>query len=378
MRKKSAAATKLTSTARTVLLTVAGFLLLIQSKPYLSPYFTNQGLQLVEKKRFNEAMFFLNVAQFLHPEEYRVLNGLGRIYYQKKLYPLAIDKLKRAVQFNPQLTEAYLLLSKSYVEIGQYEMALNVLRAANQFAPADKGLTRLMEDIKKEYITEQINKATELYSQNNIEETRETLKKASELSDATFYSLFSVEYVSPAQEESLKEQIDKLEILSKVENQSFATYQLVANALMEARDFKKAAEYYKKCLNEKPNSVALHNNLAIAFFEAGQFENAIKEYRIALSFEPDNNYVIYGLARSYEETGLLEEAKNLYLFLQKFSAEMPYIHLGLAKLHKKAGNAEEAKKELEKAVELSEKKLTADQENIVAQSTLREAKIKLQ
>jgi len=346
------------------------------SKPYLSPYFINQGLQLTEKKRYNEAMFFLNTAFFLHPEEYRVLHNLGKIYHHRRLYSLAIEKLKTAIKVNPYFVDSYRLLSQCYQKVNRYDLALSTLADALKIDPGNRGMARSIEEIKKVYIADQINKAAELYAQSNISETKSKLQKASELSGDSFYNLFVLENEEPPGK-NIEEQINRLELLSKVEEKNTATYQLIANMLIENHDFKRAVDYYKKCLPDKPNDAALHNNLAVVLFLSNQTENAIKEYRIALSFEPDNEYVIYGLARSFEASKMTEEAKRLYYFLIEKDPQRFYVYIDLARLSKENNNFDEAKTFLEKALDLSEERYSRDKEDKIAHYTFDKARKEL-
>ena len=352
------------------------FTITFYAKPYFSPYFINQGLQLTEKRRYNEAMFFLNTAFFLHPEEYRVLHNLGKIYHYRRLYPLAAEKLKSAVKMNPYFIDSYRLLSQCYEKINRYDLALGTLTSALEIEPNNREIAHSIEDIKKVYIADQISKAAELYAQANISETKSKLQKASELSGDSFYNLFILENEAP-RGENIEEQINRLEVLSKVEEKDTTTYQLIANMLVENKDFKRAVEYYKRCLLVKPNNIALHNNLAAASFLSGQVENAVKEYRIALSFEPDNEYVIYGLARSFEASNLTEEAERLYRFLIEKDTQRFYVSVDLARLSTKQSNFQEARIFLEKAIDSSEAKLSQDKEDKMARYTFDKAQKEL-
>ena len=346
----------------------------VQSKPYLAPYFTRQGLLLAERHLSEEAMLFLNIATFLDSRQERVHYALGKIYQEKKLYRQATDELKSTLRINPGFTEARVLLGQTYRQIKQYDLSLRELEIALNLESYNRLIARLIEEVKKEYLAEQINKAAVFYSRDDIIKTKSTLKKAFELSNNASYNLFITENQQPP-ENNIETKIDNLELLSEVSSERPLTNKIIANSFMEYRDFKRAIEYYKKSLAGEPNNSVLRNNLAVAFFLMGRFPEAIDEFRAALSFDPSDHNIVYGLARSYQETRLFKEAENLYRYLLKdSSSDMPYIYINLGFIDKEKGDFEAAKNNLEKAMDLCEEKLVNDKTNQAAQLTLKKAR----
>ncbi len=361
---------------QTAVILLVFLLFLIQSRPLLSPYFTNQGLRLTAQKHFNEAVFFLNMALFLNPNDAYVHYKLAEIYYEKKLYKLAADQLRVAARLNPRLTGAYVLLGRLYHKTGQFAEALESLERALDLEPLDREIARLIEEIRRQYMFAQIDKAAILYSQNNLEESRSSLRKAVALSEESFFNLFVIENEDP-EHFDIQEQINRLKLISRMDAQRYSVYRLIANRLMENHDFKQAAEYYKKCLRDKPHNAAARHNLGVAYFETGDIEEAIDELRIALSFQPQNADTIYALGRCYEVSGLWDEALQLYQILLPFTAESPFIHLRLAAISRERGALKAAQRELERAIDHAEALLLQNENSEIGRLTLREAKARL-
>lgn len=341
----------------------------IRLKPYIAPYFRNQGLQLAEKNHLNEAVFFLNVAAFLNPQDYTVHYRLGEIYFEKKVYTLALNELKASAIINPGFSKAYHLSGRLFYQIKYYDEALEHLNKALELDPLNRDIALLIEEIKKVYASEEIKRATQFYSRDNLQETKSSLQKALELSDESFFNLFVVETEEP-QGKDVEEQINNLQLLSRLDPQRFIIYRMIADTLMGNHEFKRALDFYKKCISEEPNSVALRNNIAVCLFQNGQPDKAIEEYRIALSLEPNNNDIIYGLARCYENIGLEQQARFLYKLLLPFSKDMPYVYIRTAGLHLKQNNLKEARKDLETAIDLSQTLLAENKNNETARLTL--------
>ncbi len=350
------------------------FLLTFQSKPYLSPYFKNQGLQLAKKGYLNEAVFFLNVARFFNPEDFLVHFKLGEIYYYKKLYQLAEGQLTWSLKINPHYTSSYILLGKLYHRLEEDKKALSSLQKALQLEPYNREIFTEIERIKQSYIEKKINQAASYLNRNNIPKTKASLKEALQMSKGTFFNLFVLENQPP--KEIADEQITKLEALSHVSDHPDKIYRLLATRFMQKHNFAKAIEYYKRCLSHNPTDVTLLNNLAIAYFEKGDYPSAIKQYRIALSYQPGNYLIIYGLARCYERTDSSSEAKKLYEFLLPLEKEIPFVHLRLAEIATQRKDFKKAKQDLQRAIELAQNRLKQHAGDTVALITIQKSKEK--
>jgi Flp pilus assembly protein TadD len=65
---------------------------------------------------------------------------------------------------------------------------------------------------------------------------------------------------------------------------------VVASGVAAAREdrWEEAVQYWKKALDQNPDSASARNNLAIAYEKQGAWEDARKEYEAALRISPDN------------------------------------------------------------------------------------------
>jgi Tfp pilus assembly protein PilF len=85
-----------------------------------------------------------------------------------------------------------------------------------------------------------------------------------------------------------------------------ATEPLAAGVAAASEDrWDEAVRYWKKALEQDPDSAAAHNNLAVAYEKQGAFDEAGREYEAALRLAPANAeiQVNYGAFKARLEAG---------------------------------------------------------------------------
>jgi Flp pilus assembly protein TadD len=72
-----------------------------------------------------------------------------------------------------------------------------------------------------------------------------------------------------------------------------ATGPLAAGVAAACEDrWDEAVQYWKKALEQSPDSAAAHNNLAVAYEKRGAFDEAGREYETALRLAPANAEIL--------------------------------------------------------------------------------------
>jgi len=82
----------------------------------------------------------------------------------------------------------------------------------------------------------------------------------------------------------------------------------VGVALAQQGEVEDATHYFRKAVNDHPESAEANNNLAQAFALGGDYAGAIPHYQAALAAEPTLMGVDYNLAVALERVGRLDEA----------------------------------------------------------------------
>ncbi|MGA2065778.1 MAG: protein kinase [Thermoguttaceae bacterium] len=95
---------------------------------------------LAQLGRWDEATSHIEQAQRLGPDEVIIANNVGKIYYLRRRYAVAVNKHKYALELNPDFRKAHRDLGLAYAEMGKLAEALAELDRA-------KGLTEDGRDL---------------------------------------------------------------------------------------------------------------------------------------------------------------------------------------------------------------------------------------
>ncbi len=96
----------------------------------------------------------------------------------------------------------------------------------------------------------------------------------------------------------------------------------LGNTFFDARQFETAAEWYERALAKKPDDTNVRTDLGITFVERANpdFERAIKEFDASLKSNPKHEPTLYNLGAAYFKKGDKEEAIKI---LSKLEAVNP-------------------------------------------------------
>lgn len=90
----------------------------------------NQGIELSNNGKFDEALAKFNEAQRLQPNNPAVYVYRGRVKYAKNLNREAISDLNQALQIEPTFAEAYNVRAQVYYTLEDFDQALADLEKA--------------------------------------------------------------------------------------------------------------------------------------------------------------------------------------------------------------------------------------------------------
>jgi arylsulfatase A-like enzyme/uncharacterized protein HemY len=127
-------------------------------------------------------------------------------------------------------------------------------------------------------------------------------------------------------------------------------YFLLGNMCVLRKDFVKAAGYFKECLARNAESAASHNGLAAISIETGDTAAAEEHIRAALALNPELSGAHYNLAQVFEKQGRPREAEAAYLEELRLSPSHFKSMYNLARLYRQEGNEASELEYLNKAV----------------------------
>lgn len=134
-----------------------------QKNDHRASLYLQAGEEKLASGQYPSALSDLLEAQKLAPNNPRVLNALGMVYFAQSQYNYSVQFLEQALDENPSFTEAQNNLGRVYLAIGKYSKAENYISAALKdltYSTPEKPLTNmgLLYHQKKDY-----KKAKEYY-----------------------------------------------------------------------------------------------------------------------------------------------------------------------------------------------------------------------
>jgi len=153
-------------------------------------------------------------------------------------------------------------------------------------------------------------------------------------------------------------------------------YDVTATMYMDKGEFSKAAEYFRRAIEKKPNNLSvqlkLHSNLARCYFELLEYGRAVAEYESALEIlrrkgqpydEQAEAALQMGIGFVLQRTGEYDRAAAIFEEVKAKHPARPDVRVTLANIYKKQGR-------LQSAIEEYDYVLSVDTANVVACNNL--------
>ncbi|MBN2534930.1 MAG: tetratricopeptide repeat protein [Spirochaetales bacterium] len=354
----------------------------------------------------------------LKPDNVEAYNNLGITYKRIKKYKEALAFLKRALLLDPHRADIHYNLGNVYKETGNLEQAIKQYEKSIEtdplFVPAYNNLGIVLETLEKFDVAGQvyslglevdINNPKLHYNLGNIYEKQNKLKQARLEFERALKT-------KPGWSDAL---LNLGIVLSKLEehNKSINTYQSILkidpvnvkaiNNLgiehSKLKNIEKAKDFYHKAINLDPDYTKAHFNLGTLLEDQGEYKQALLEIENLLKKNPDNIPARFRLGNIYTALGKYRKAEIQFRSILKHNPEHGETLRAMGNLYLRTGKYDEAnkcfkqlsrmhpdmedyhldfavllndKKEFEKSEAEVKKFLSANPEDINAQSLLGE------
>jgi tetratricopeptide (TPR) repeat protein len=310
--------------------------------------------------------FKLEVAE--NPDEFLGNYYLGVVYIFQRQWESAITVLEKAATIEPKNPDAYFQLGQAYQELDQHERAVEVLKKAIAFNPNlahNKGQVtnahhRLAQSLLKLGQTEAGRK--ELQVASDLKAQSFKLEQQTQTNSGMGLSRLQADEAS-ANELSLRKRLNAAPTEPKSPElaSTAAYYERVAATAhnnvgllrAEQKDFRAAAAHFSQAIELNPDQEGLTFNLGLAYYKDQSYERAIPALEKELKIHPENNaaQVLLGLSRSALGQALLKRRdfpgaiENLEA-AARLKPEDSEVHYQLGQAYLAAGRKAEGKNEI--------------------------------
>ena len=266
-----------------------------------APATYEQARRLVQQGKFDDALNLLQQLAARNPQQPGLSHEIGAAYYKKSDYMKAVEYLKRAVEEQPNDSEAVQLLGLSYYLSGRPAEAVPYLEKVQTWYPS--------ANIDASYIL-----GICYIQSRNYPQAR-----------AAFARMFD----TPAD--------------------SAASYLFTARMLLRQEFDPVAEEYAKKAVELDPKLPLAHFLLGELYLYKSRIPEAISEFQKELAINPAHAPTYYKLADAYSRVQKFDDAERLLqrsIWLDATSTG-PYILMG--KVLEKKGEVDLAVRALQRA-----------------------------
>ncbi|RLF48763.1 MAG: hypothetical protein DRN20_03865, partial [Thermoplasmata archaeon] len=310
----------------------------------------------------DSAIFAINKALEIYPENSTALMNMGEICYARKEFEKAEKFFRDAVRIEPTSKRALGGLADSLYKLKKYDDALEVYMKILDVDPHDFKYYDRVLSIKS---TKEIYSryASALADVHRVDDAISMLEKALESwpDDGDLWQQLGELY------EAIEHYHEAIECITKAVRykKDDSLYVKLAQICIKDGDSKNALKYARKAANVLGTSEA-HKVLGDAYALAGKHKDAVKAYEKAISMDENNIDALYGMLGSLEkikgsEEKVLEVCDKI---LEKYPGEVNILM--------KKGEALEGLKRYEDALEVYYRILDIDPNNLpVIQKTTR-------
>jgi tetratricopeptide (TPR) repeat protein len=259
--------------------------------------FVAEGIVLLEKKRYEEAITLFNKAIDVKPYNHNAWNNRGNALYNLGRYKEAVTSYDRVIEIKPYDYEALNNRGNALCNLGYYEKAI---------ASYDRNLILHLDDYEAWH-----NRGNALYNLGHYEKAIASYERAvafnpnkheawcnrgNSLSNLGRYEEAIASY-------------DRTVAINPNENEAWCNR---GNALHELGRYEEAIASYDRAVVIDPNVYEVWRNRGASLGNLGRYEEVITSYERALTINPDDHEAWYNRGISLDNLGRQEEAISSY------------------------------------------------------------------
>lgn len=296
------------------------------------------GSSFAKTKNFPEAIFYLNCAVKLKPDNPTFLFNLALAQFESGEIDDAISNYQKALKHNSKLHKVHFNLAKAYKAKGELLKAIKSYEKAIQ--------------LDKTYLKAYFDLGDLFLSQGQLDQAISVFKKAvaNNKNSAKASSMLAGCYVKNNQcDEALamyKKQVN-LEPNSAVANHN------VGVSLWKLGQTEDAIKYYKQAIELNPNYEDALVHIGVAFMAINDSTNAIKSYKKCIAINGQNTAALFNYANALKALKKWGSSIKYYREVIAINSQHDAAHVNLAVALNAINQEEEAYGYAKRAIEIN-------------------------
>jgi tetratricopeptide (TPR) repeat protein len=285
-----------------------------------------------------EAIRFLQDSLRRHPGEDLLLSHLGRLQAESGAFPEALGHLRRIPDYR--------------APPGHWETLGRTELSAGNLPEARAAFLRFLDENPESVGTLQTLSAIDLKLENSAA-SWEFIARARQLAPNSAKVVYAFAVVS-LENHLVSEAINALRLLLLRDPDNPEYLLMLGNAVLEsATEFSKAAEYFERYVEFRPDDPMGHMMLGYSQYTNRLYDEAERQFFRTLELDPDFIEVEYYLGMIAFNRNDDEEAMRRLSRVLADSDRHMKAHLALGKIHLRRGRFDEAVTSLTRALDLS-------------------------
>lgn len=342
--------------------------------------YLNGGNELINKKKYNEAIELLQDGLKMFPDKPEVLNALGTAYSEIGEYEEALAQFKQAILINPGFSTAksnmascYNNMGVKYAKMDRWEEANEAYEKASKLAPEKEGPKKNISALYWNQAMQFVNSGNDTAAINAY---LEFLKREPNNKDG--YNNLGATYSRLGNN---KAAVDALEHAFQIDPNSEGiksnltlAHQRWGIELLDAKAYSDALREFNKALALTPDSSGIHVCIAMSYSKLDKIDEAIQHVNSALSLDPKNENAKKILmnvrilqADKYMQSKDYDKALECLNSLPEDLIE-PFLRNNIAYIYIMKGMYIEAANEIDKVLKVDPYDKTANQ-NLISMET---------
>ena len=243
-----------------------------------------------QSDKVNELIDYYTILANKYPELSKCYYELGHLYLKKDEKINALSAFKLALKYEPNNPYYQNSLAYSYVQLEQYDSAIELYKKALDANPNDEWSSVVAQALAAIYHQIKGNSEAALSMlQNSLLLTKNKAQIYEAMADV-YYDI-----------EDLDNAIDYYQLALKEDSQNPKTYSRLAMAYWEKDCIEKAIIYYSKAIELDSSYDIAYNNLGVVFLDGlGDAQRASDYIKNAISINPQYVLANFNLARCHE------------------------------------------------------------------------------